>query len=222
MLQTHHVYNQVIGPLEAPYAQRLKLGWVIVGETCLDKQNAPQDFNVKKTFISSETTMTIQAPCAEKFKSQKQDTDLAFTSPGHFGLLSDQPIGSQQDLTTECESKLELSTHNQVSTNDMNQITVLDKNYVGTSLEKHSIYSLLQSAPTSDQKIVIDSLLYTYNQPTLHCMDKQKTVDLAELQYSDLNENCSADLHSPNIEIVAKDRQTLLLTAKANKPPHKD
>ncbi|CAC5374701.1 unnamed protein product [Mytilus coruscus] len=36
LMQAHHVLDQKIGKPYQPYAQRLKLGWIIVGESCLD------------------------------------------------------------------------------------------------------------------------------------------------------------------------------------------
>lgn len=39
--EAHHIIDQRTGPAWAPYAQQLKLGWVIIGETCLDRQHAP-------------------------------------------------------------------------------------------------------------------------------------------------------------------------------------
>ena len=37
LMEAHHVIDHRIGPKGSPYAQRLKLGWVVVGETCLGK-----------------------------------------------------------------------------------------------------------------------------------------------------------------------------------------
>lgn len=33
----HHVLDQKVGPGNLPYAQKLHLGWTIIGETCLGK-----------------------------------------------------------------------------------------------------------------------------------------------------------------------------------------
>ncbi len=35
LIEAHHVLDQRIGPNRSPYAQKLSLGWVIIGETCL-------------------------------------------------------------------------------------------------------------------------------------------------------------------------------------------
>ncbi|XP_014677582.1 PREDICTED: uncharacterized protein LOC106817433 [Priapulus caudatus] len=41
LTEAHHVLDQRIGPKGSPYAQRLSLGWVIVGETCLGRVHRP-------------------------------------------------------------------------------------------------------------------------------------------------------------------------------------
>ncbi|XP_073510708.1 uncharacterized protein [Phyllobates terribilis] len=45
ILQIHKVRQQINGPHNAPYAQRLDLGWVIVGEVCLGGAHKPTMIN---------------------------------------------------------------------------------------------------------------------------------------------------------------------------------
>ncbi|KAI3361663.1 hypothetical protein L3Q82_002029 [Scortum barcoo] len=49
ILRVHKVREQINGPHNAPYAQRLDLGWVIVGEVCLGTVHKPSEVNVYKT-----------------------------------------------------------------------------------------------------------------------------------------------------------------------------
>lgn len=44
--EAHLILDQRIGPKGTPYAQRLQLGWVIIGETCLGKVHRPDSVNV--------------------------------------------------------------------------------------------------------------------------------------------------------------------------------
>ena len=46
LIEAHHVLDQKIGPRNSPYAQKLSLGWVIIGETCLGKMHRPDAINV--------------------------------------------------------------------------------------------------------------------------------------------------------------------------------
>nr|XP_027232691.1 uncharacterized protein LOC113824143 [Penaeus vannamei] len=43
--EAHHVLDQVTGPPGTPFAQKMKLGWVIVGEVCLGKHHATKNVN---------------------------------------------------------------------------------------------------------------------------------------------------------------------------------
>lgn len=45
----HHVLDQKVLPGNLPYAQKLHLGWTIIGETCLGKVHQPNVINTMKT-----------------------------------------------------------------------------------------------------------------------------------------------------------------------------
>ena len=47
--EAHHVLDQRIGMLGSPYAHKLRLGWIIIGEACLGKTHQPDIVNVNKT-----------------------------------------------------------------------------------------------------------------------------------------------------------------------------
>jgi hypothetical protein len=50
LIDVHHVENQITGPQGAPFAQKLSLGWVIVGEVCTGKFHKA-DTNVNHPMI---------------------------------------------------------------------------------------------------------------------------------------------------------------------------
>lgn len=41
MIRVQKARQQIIGPNDAPFAQRLDLGWVIVGDVCIDRAHKP-------------------------------------------------------------------------------------------------------------------------------------------------------------------------------------
>ncbi|XP_056001793.1 uncharacterized protein LOC130048768 [Ostrea edulis] len=53
LLSAQHVLEQIRGDPSQPYAQRLSLGWVIIGETCLDGIHTPKSADVMKTMLCS-------------------------------------------------------------------------------------------------------------------------------------------------------------------------
>lgn len=65
LLQVHHVMEQRIGPDKEPFAQRLPLGWTIIGNTCLSRQHIPKTANVYKTFVTENGRGSILEPCSQ-------------------------------------------------------------------------------------------------------------------------------------------------------------
>ena len=63
LIEAHHVFDQRIGPHNSPYAQKLCLGWVIIGETCLGKIQKPDHINVNKTHVLGNGRESIFKPC---------------------------------------------------------------------------------------------------------------------------------------------------------------
>ncbi|KAM3822775.1 uncharacterized protein M6D78_018315 [Vipera latastei] len=51
ILTVHRIRQQSYGPDDAPFAQRLDLGWVIVGDVCLNRMRTPSEIQSFKTHI---------------------------------------------------------------------------------------------------------------------------------------------------------------------------
>ncbi|XP_026010486.1 uncharacterized protein LOC113013640 [Astatotilapia calliptera] len=63
VIRVHKVREQINGPNDAPYAQRLDLGWVIVGEVCLGKVHSQSEVNVYKTHTLDNGRASYFEPC---------------------------------------------------------------------------------------------------------------------------------------------------------------
>lgn len=63
LLPAHHVLEQRIGPMHAPFAQRLRLGWVIIGNICLGTAHQQNTISVMKTFTLKDGRTTLLEPC---------------------------------------------------------------------------------------------------------------------------------------------------------------
>lgn len=63
MLRVHKVWEQINGPDDAPFAQRLDMGWVVVGDVCLDGVHRPPHVNSYKTFILENGRASHFQPC---------------------------------------------------------------------------------------------------------------------------------------------------------------
>ncbi|XP_074518426.1 uncharacterized protein LOC141784488 [Halichoeres trimaculatus] len=76
ILRIHKVREQINGPHNAPYAQRLDLGWVIVGEVCLGAVHKPSEVNVYKTNILHNGRASFLSPCPNSIHVQESYGDL--------------------------------------------------------------------------------------------------------------------------------------------------
>lgn len=61
ILSLHKVREQCNGPHNAPFAQRLDLGWVIVGDVCLNGAHKPVCRNVQNKHIAQRTSIVPQS-----------------------------------------------------------------------------------------------------------------------------------------------------------------
>ncbi|XP_071158970.1 uncharacterized protein [Mytilus edulis] len=61
--EVHHVTEQIIGGKGEPFAQKLPLGWVVIGEVCLGKVHAPSVINVRKTHVLNDGRHTTFPLC---------------------------------------------------------------------------------------------------------------------------------------------------------------
>lgn len=52
-----------MGPPNAPYAQRLDLGWIIVGDVCLGTVHKPSEVNVYKANVLNNGRVSFFRPC---------------------------------------------------------------------------------------------------------------------------------------------------------------
>ncbi|KAI3369215.1 hypothetical protein L3Q82_007449 [Scortum barcoo] len=62
IIRVHKVRQQINGPHNAPFAQRLDLGWVIVGEVCIDRAHKPT-IAAYKTNVLQTRRPSFLMPC---------------------------------------------------------------------------------------------------------------------------------------------------------------
>ncbi|XP_062602313.1 uncharacterized protein LOC134264026, partial [Saccostrea cucullata] len=98
LIVAHHVHDQRISH-DAPYAQKLSLGWTIIGETCLNKAHLPVNISVNKIYLHdngrpsilrpSNSSLTVKDPCID----QEQFSSVFERTPN-----DDKPGPSQEDI----------------------------------------------------------------------------------------------------------------------------
>jgi len=102
----HHVHDQKIDNknLRAPYAQRLSLGWVIVGETCLGRTCPTTKINVNKISVMRSDRLSTLTPGTDS-ENIREDPDRAEACT--VSKMND--ITSSVFLQTSDDEKLSLS-----------------------------------------------------------------------------------------------------------------
>ncbi|XP_063446815.1 uncharacterized protein LOC134726347 [Mytilus trossulus] len=63
LLEAHHIIEQRIGPAHSPYAQRLALGWVIIGDVCIGNRHVTDSVKSYKTYIQAGGRPSLLKPC---------------------------------------------------------------------------------------------------------------------------------------------------------------
>nr|XP_054598158.1 uncharacterized protein LOC129163741 [Nothobranchius furzeri] len=75
--RAHKVREYCNGPHNAPYAQRLDLGWVIVGEVCVGRAHKPELVNVYRSNVLSNGRASLFEPCSNSLHiKEKLDTAI--------------------------------------------------------------------------------------------------------------------------------------------------
>ncbi|KAK3506463.1 hypothetical protein QTP70_000932 [Hemibagrus guttatus] len=75
ILQVHKVREQRNGPNNAPYAQRLDLGWVVVGNVCLGSVHRSAALSTYRTHVLDNGRPSLLPPCPNKL-SIKEKFDI--------------------------------------------------------------------------------------------------------------------------------------------------
>ena len=79
LIPAHYILDQKIGKPFELYAQKLTLGWVMVGESCLNGAHLP-DITAMKTFIHANGRASILEPCRNVFHIDSQESNLFRTT----------------------------------------------------------------------------------------------------------------------------------------------
>lgn len=80
VISAHKARQQVNGPHNASFAQRLDLGWVVIGEVCLGKAHRPM-VNTCKTLVLDHNHHSIFQPCTSSM--YVKETQPSFSRPNN-------------------------------------------------------------------------------------------------------------------------------------------
>ncbi len=77
IIRVHKAHKQVNGPPNAPFAQKLDLGWVIIGDMCLGKVHKPTLVHTYRTSILVNGQSTYFHPCPNNYNVKESTQRLA-------------------------------------------------------------------------------------------------------------------------------------------------
>ncbi|XP_062600197.1 uncharacterized protein LOC134261817 [Saccostrea cucullata] len=107
----HHVLTQRTGPHGAPFAQKLSLGWTVIGECCLDKVHVPTNIVTNKTHILPSGRSSTFPPCPSYI---------------HVSKVADNPFCSEEIMTTDIFVKTPQDNEPGLSVNDREFLKIMD------------------------------------------------------------------------------------------------
>ncbi|XP_075924090.1 uncharacterized protein LOC142925100 [Petromyzon marinus] len=108
MLRVHKVRDQHNGPHDAPYTQRLDLGWVIVGDVCLDGTHKPDHISTFRTSVLTNGRTSLFKPCPNHFTLKEKFDDRSqgctMQADEETSMLKDD-VGHTVFVTTKDDDK---------------------------------------------------------------------------------------------------------------------
>ncbi|XP_051816711.1 uncharacterized protein LOC127537707 [Acanthochromis polyacanthus] len=125
MIRVHKVRQQVNGPHNAPFAQRLDLGWVIVGEVCIDSAHKPI-VSAFKTHILQNGRPSLLTPCHNSIDVKEKPSYGGEQRSGHFRCTS-KPFSAEDKLGLKVFERTENDNKCAMSFEDEMFLKIMEK-----------------------------------------------------------------------------------------------
>ncbi|KAK3742103.1 hypothetical protein QZH41_020261, partial [Actinostola sp. cb2023] len=111
----HKVHESRNGPRDAPWGQRLDLGWVVLGNTCLDGAHKPNQISPYKTQVLHNGRPSLLEPCPNRFHvnhnaSSDTQQDSQEDDPSFNGDTDDDGLARNVFVRTQHDNKPGTST----------------------------------------------------------------------------------------------------------------
>lgn len=117
LIRVHKVRQQINGPHNAPFAQQLDLGWVIVGEVCINRAHKPT-VAVYKTSVLPNGRPSFMVPCQNEISvkeklayggEQRPDIYPCLSSYGSINMPAEEKLGVSVFTRQTCDNEPALS-----------------------------------------------------------------------------------------------------------------
>lgn len=124
VLRLHKVRAQHNGPHNAPYAQRLDLGWVVIGDVCLGRVHKPANVTVYETNLLNNGRSSFLTPCSNTIHV-KESLPGRTTQPSHLCQHS-----SDSPVQKEATDRLGSTVFNRTKDDDRPALSVEDETFL--------------------------------------------------------------------------------------------
>ena len=124
LIRVHKVRQQINGPHNAPFAQRLDLGWVIVGEVCIDSAHKPT-VAVFKTNVLQNGRPSFLTPCQKRICVKEK---ASYGGEHRHGLSTQQ--SSYSAISVPAEEKLGCSVFRRTENDDKPALSFEDETFL--------------------------------------------------------------------------------------------
>lgn len=163
IIKAHKVRQQINGPHDAPFVQKLDLGWVVVGELCLGNVHIPSVSTFRTNILENGCTSYL-SPCISYMNLKEEAPNSGEPRGVIFGACknsmyrtSEKSLGCDVFQRTENDNKLPPSIEDTAFLRIMDSEVYRDEETVGLPhcpSECQDKYS-----PTIVNKLLIDSIL---------------------------------------------------------------
>eukprot|EP00079_Xenopus_tropicalis_P026785 XP_012820751.2 PREDICTED: uncharacterized protein LOC101731053 [Xenopus tropicalis] len=134
ILRVHKARDQINGPHNAPYAQKLDLGWVIIGDVCLGDVHRPTNINTLYTNTLENGRPSLFQPCPNHFLIKEIQNNAYLTNllgESYPCAKDDDHLGCNVFQRSKNDNQLSLSIEDKIFLEIMDQGPDLNNKLLG-------------------------------------------------------------------------------------------
>ena len=154
----HKVHESRNGPRDAPWAQRLDLGWVVIGNACLNGAHRPNRISSFKTQLLDNGRPTYMEPCP------------ALLYLEHGAASDDIPLATHRKRGHFIDGRFEDGLRSNVF------MRTKDDNKPGTSIEDRRFLKIMDEGMTKDDKSGSWTVPLPLRDETVHLPDNRENA----------------------------------------------
>ncbi|XDV17737.1 hypothetical protein PO909_023556 [Leuciscus waleckii] len=128
ILSIHKIRKQINGPDNAPFAQKLDLGWVVIGDVCLGTAHRPSSVTSLKTCILGDGRPSYLTPCSShlRVKDPPHSHSVLHDPPSQQAAVHTASLLHGDDLKSSVFHCTDKDHQTALSIDDLNFLRIMD------------------------------------------------------------------------------------------------